>query len=242
MEEYKTIGFLFADLILIAAGTIYGWKFLKKRNFLLGLECWIVAISATNLLFSALLASIPSYEGISSFLYGNALYLDAFSRASGFPLIAIAGLMAVTHAYQPSKFADILWFAGSFAAAGILIVVAPEHRHLLGQFGESALVDTIETAKPWFYLVMWSFCSCFLTYFAWRLIQVREHFHAWSIITAMVAAQIIATIYDFFHIPGDDAERTLFYTAALSAWAFLTVALYYAYCALERNQQKYTAK
>jgi hypothetical protein len=123
------------------------------------------------------------------------------------------------------------------AAAGILIAVAPENRHILGQFGESALVNTIETIKPWFYLVLWTLCSCFLTYFAWRLFQVGERLHGWSMLTAMVAAQTIATIYDFFKIPGDDANHTLFYIAALSTWAFLTVALYYGYCALERKQQ-----
>lgn len=235
MEEYKTIFFLVADVLLIAAGTIYGWKFLKKRNSLLGLECLIVAISATNLLFSALLISVPGFESISLTLYGNALFLDAFSRASGFPLIAMAGLMALTHAYHPSRSAEIIWFASSFAAAGILIAVAPENRHILGTFADSTLVHAIEAIKPWFYLVMWSLCSCFLAYFAWRLFQVGERLHGWSILAAMVAAQTIATIYDFFKIPGDDADHTLFYIAALSTWAFLTVALYYAYCALERN-------
>lgn len=236
MEEYKIICFLVADILLIAAGTIYGWKFLKKRNYLLGLECWIVAISATNLLFSALLFSVPGFEGISLSLYGNAMYLDAFSRAVGIPLIGMAGLMAVTHAYHPSKLADILWFAGGFAAAGILIAVAPENRHILGQFGESALVNALETIKPWFYLVMWSLFSCFLIYFAWRLFKAGERLHGWSMLVAMVAGQTIATIYDFFKIPGDDADHTLFFIAALSTWAFLTMAMYYAYCALERSQ------
>lgn len=237
MEEYKSFCFLLADFLLIVAGTLYGWKFVRKRNYLLGLECWIVAISATNLLFSALLANVSGFEGMSSALYDNAIYLDAFSRASGFPLIAVAGLMAVTHAYHPSKSAEILWFAGSFAAAGVLIVVTPEHRAILGPLGDSALVHGIEAVKPWFYLVMWSLCSCFLTYFAWRLFQVGERLHGWSLIAAMLAAQAIATIYDFFQIPGDDPDHTLFYIAALSSWAFLTVALYYAYCALERRQR-----
>jgi hypothetical protein len=111
MEEFLTLCFLAADLLLMVTGYIYGWKFLKKRNYLLGFECWIVAVSATNLLFSALLFSVPDFEGISQTLYGNALYLDAFSRAAGIPLIGVAGLMAVTHAYHPSKSADMLWFA-----------------------------------------------------------------------------------------------------------------------------------
>lgn len=41
----------------------------------------------------------------------------------------------------------------------------------------------------------------------------------------------ISTIYDFFHIPDDDEQHTIFYIAALSTWALIVVVLYYAYCA-----------
>lgn len=235
MEEYLTICFLAADLLLMATGYVYGWKFLKKKNYLIGLECLIVAISATNLLFSALLADAPGYEATSLMLYQNALFLDAFSRVSGVPLITTAGIMALTHAYHPSRTADILWFTISFAAAGVMIAVAPENRHVLGQFGESALVEAINTIKPWLYIVLWTLCSCFLCYFAWRLFKVGERLHGWSVLVAMVAGQTIATIYDFFKIPGDDANHTLFYVFALTSWAFLMTVLYYAYCALERS-------
>lgn len=238
MDEIKSIGFLVADLVLILAGTVYGWKLLKKGNSLLGLECWIVAISATNLLFSALLFDFPKYRSTSLTLYSNAIYLDAFSRSVGFPLIGIAGLLAVTHFYKPSTAKEILWFAAGFAVAAVLIIVTPENRTLLGQYGENELVIAIEECKPWFYLSMWTFCSCFLTYFAWRLFRAGENLHGWSITIAILSSQSIAIIYDFFSIPGDDAEHTLFYTAAMLTWAYLIGSLYHAYTAIERNGQK----
>lgn len=237
MEEFKSIGFLVADFLMVAAGAIYGWKFLKKKNYLLGLEWWIVAISGTNFFFWAL-AHDAGLEGLSAGLYSVAYYFDAFSRAFGFPVIAVAGLMAVTHFYRPSKLTDMLWFAGSFMAAAVLMVVATEYRGVLGSFGESTLVQTIEAAKPWFYLLMWTAYSGFLAYFAWRLFRVGERLHGWSMVVVMVSGQTVATIYDFFEIPGDDAEHTLFYILALSAWAFSLFAIYHAYSALERAQRR----
>lgn len=237
MEELKGIVFLVADLLLIASGTVYGWKFLKKRNYLLGFEWWIVAFSATNMLLWALTAD-AGIEGLPQVLYGIAMYLDAFSRAFGFPLIAVVGLMAITHHYRPSKIMDVLWFAGGFAGAALLVVVAPEYRNVLGSFSDSSLVLTIEAAKPWFYLVMWSGFSCFVIYIVRRLFQVGERLLGWSSIVAVAASQTIASIYDFFEIPGDDADRTLFYIAALSTWAFSLMILYHAYSAIERAQQR----
>lgn len=224
--ELKLIAFLFADFAMVLSGAVYGWKFLKKDNVLLGLEWWVVAISGTNFFFYALTES--------QVLYGGAYFLDAFSRAFGLPVIGIAGLMAVTHAYRPSKLTDILWFAGGFAIAAVLMLVAPEYRAVLGQYGDAALVHAITAAKPWLYLLMWTAFSCFLAYFAWRLFRAGERLQGWSIILALVAGQAIAIIYDFFKIPGDDADHTLFYIAALSTWGFLMFALYHAYCALER--------
>jgi hypothetical protein len=57
----------------------------------------------------------------------------------------------------------------------------------------------------------------------------------------MVAAQAIASIYDFYRIPGDD-DHVIFYTFALLTWSFLGFAMYYGYCTLERFQkQRYSS-
>jgi hypothetical protein len=210
--DLKTAVFLLADALMVAAGVVYGWKFVKKRNYLLGIEWWVVATSGTNFFFYALTKS--------QFLYDISYFFDAFSRAFGFPLIAVAGLMVVTHRYRPSALTDVVWFVGCIAATFALISI-----------------DAVVPAKPWFYLVMWTVYSAYLAYFIWRLLRVGERRHALGMTVVLVSSQLIATIYDFFHIPGDDPEHTLFYIAALSTWAYALFETYYAYCALERAEK-----
>jgi hypothetical protein len=201
-----------ADVLMVAAGATYGWKFLKKGNYLLGLEWLIVALSGTNFFFYALSGS--------EFLYSISFFFDAFSRASGFTVIAIAGLMAVTHKYKPSALADVAFFAISAVIAVVLVAA-----------------DFVAPAKPVFYLLMWTVFSIYLAYFAWRLMAAGEKTHAWGVILALVTCQAIASIYDFYHIPGDDDQHTLFYIAALLSWAYAMFELYHAYGALERAEE-----
>jgi hypothetical protein len=210
--DAKTIVFLLADVLMVAAGIVYGWKFVRKRNYLLGIEWWVVATSGTNFFFYALTNS--------QFLYDISYFFDAFSRAFGLPLIGVAGLMAVTHRYRPSGLTDVLWFVGCIAGTVVLVSV-----------------DAVAPAKPWFYLVMWTLYSFYLAYFAWRLLQAGARAHALGMTVVLVTSQVIATVYDFFHIPGDDAQHTLFYIAALSTWAYSLFETYHAYCALERAER-----
>lgn len=209
--DLKLCLFLLADAAMVASAFVYGWKFHRRRNYLLWLEWWIVGISGTNF-FVYGLSGLP-------FLWSISYFLDAFSRAFGFPLIALAGQMALTHRYKPSVVADIALFAVS--AAGAVVLVA---------------VDAVAPFKPGFYLLMWSAYSLYNLYFAWRLLRAGERAQALGLLAVTAAAQAIATIYDFFHIPGDDEQHTLFYIAALSTWAYSLMQTYYAYCALERAE------
>ncbi|NHQ91933.1 hypothetical protein [Janthinobacterium lividum] len=210
--EFKYYIYCLADTVLIATSLNYGVKFLKKRNFLLGGEWLVVAFSATNLLINAL-TEVPEFLNIS-------LFCDAFSRAFGIPVIAIAGLMAVTHRFKPSTFVDVTLFA-----AGLVVTV----------FVWEA--DFLIEAKPYFYLVMWTLFSVYLLGFAFRLARAGEKLQAASVVLAMLFAQTIASIYDFYHIPGDD-DHVIFYSFALLAWSFLGFSLHHAYCALERLQSR----
>src|SRR5690349_18826078 len=128
--DLKTIVFLLADVVMVLAGAVYGWKLLKKKNYLLGIEWFVVAVSGTNFFFYSLSGS--------PVLYNISYFFDAFSRAFGFPVIAIAGLMAVSHHYRPSTLADIAFFAASSVGAAILVSA-----------------DAYPSAKAWFYVVMW---------------------------------------------------------------------------------------
>lgn len=210
--ELKIYLYILADIILIATSLIYGVKFLRKGNYLLGGEWLVVTFSATNLLLNAL-TDAQLYYSIS-------LFCDAFSRSFGIPVIGIAGLMAVTHGYKPSKLVDLLFFV---AATVVTVIVWT--------------ADFMVEPKPYFYLVMWSVFSIYLAYFAKRLLDVGEKFHAAAVLLALLFTQAIASIYDFYPISGDEGH-VVFYIFALLAWSYQGVALYYAYCALERAQEK----
>lgn len=210
--ELKFYLYCLADLALIATSVFYGVKLLRKRNYLLGIEWLVVTFSATNLMINALTGE--------NVFYSISLFCDAFSRAFGVPVIAVAGMMAVTHRYKPSLVVDVVYVVG--ALAGTVIVWA---------------ADFMVEPKPYFYLVMWSLFSVYLAYVVKRLLSIGETLNAVSVILALVSAQIIASTYDFYRIPGDD-DHMIFYIFALLTWSYQSVSLYYAYCALERAQEK----
>lgn len=211
--DFKFYGLCFANILLIATSCIYGVKFLKKGNYLLGYEWLIVTISASNALFYFL--------ADAQFAYRVSYFLDAFSRSFGIPVISIAGLMVITHRYKPSIFTDVALFA-----FGIVVTVVV------------ATADFMMQPKPYFYLVMWTVFSIYLAYFIKRLLNAGENFQAASLTMALISSQAIASIYDFYKLPGDD-DHTLFYAFALATWAYLCVGMYYAYCALERAEENY---
>ncbi|MFX1674762.1 hypothetical protein PWR63_21305 [Paraburkholderia sp. A2WS-5] len=210
--ELKFHLFCLADLALIATSLVYGVKFLKKRNCLLGLEWVITTFSATNLMINAL-------TGRHVF-YSISLFCDAFSRGFGVPVITVVGMMAVTHRYKPSIFADVVYMVG--ALAGTVVV-----------WTAGFMVEP----KPYFYLVTWSLFSVYLVYVVERLLSVGEKRNAVGVILALISTQVIASTYDFYHIPGDD-DHMIFYIFALLSWSYMSVSLYYSYCALERAREE----
>ena len=210
--EIKYYFYIAATVVLIATSFFYGLKFIRKRNFLLAGELFVVTFSATNLLINAL-TEAPLFLQVS-------LFCDAFSRCFGIPIIGIAGLMTASNRFRPSTFVDLVLF--SLGAVVTVIVWT---------------ADFLTGVKPYFYLVLWSAFSIYLVYFAIRLIRVNERLQALIVLAAMVAAQMIASIYDFYRIPGDD-DHVIFYTFALLTWSFLGFAMYCGYCALERFQKQ----
>ncbi|WP_454740012.1 hypothetical protein [Cupriavidus necator] len=200
----------FAIFVLVATSLIYGLKFLRKGNYLLGIEWLVVTFSGTNFLLYALGGSQASYR--------ISFFCDAFSRGFGIPVIAVAGLMAVTHRYKPSILVDVVFFA--LAIAGTVVLMA---------------ADFMIQPKPYFYVVMWSAFSVYLAYFAKRLLSAGEGLHAFGVLMVLLTSQAIASIYDFYKIPGDD-EHIVFYILAAFTWSFVCVELYHAYGALERAE------
>ncbi|MBV4458530.1 hypothetical protein KVG96_11255 [Pseudomonas sp. COR58] len=210
--DLRNIAICIAAFLLVLSGVVHGIKFLRKRNVLLGLECLVVAFSATNALLYFLMGWEVSY--VISF------FCDAFSRGFGIPVIAVIGMMAVTHGYKPQLTKDILLFAAALAATFGLV-----------------LSSAIAKPLPYFYLVTWSAYSLYLVWVVCRLVSVGEHRAAIGLALAMLSGQAIASIYDFYKIPGDETNVVLnFYTLAMVTWAFCLMQMHVAYCALERSK------
>lgn len=205
---------LLSCLLLVLCGAVYGVKFLRKRNYLLGFEWLIVAFSGSNLLSWMLVQT--NFPAVGKINYSISFFLDAFSRGFGIPIVAVLGLMAVTHNYKPSALKDVLIFSLAFAATFILV-----------------LVHYVAAVLPYYYVVMWAVYSLYLVYFAWCLLKVGEVMHALGVTLAMVAGLFVACIYDFYRIPGDDT-LAIFLTIALTSWSYMMVQVYYSYGALER--------
>lgn len=210
--------FAVADLWMIAVGLIYGVKFIRNhQNYLIGLEWIIMGVSGTNFLVYGMVKA-----GHDSPMFHIAYFLDAFSRSIGFTVILVLGLLAVTHRYTPSIAVEV----GAFAVGAVLGV-------MLSEFAEE-----IGTPGKVFFLVAALATSLFLCYFAWRLWAVGERIHAVSMGVATALNMVIASIYDFWPIPGDDANHTIFYTLALFTWGLAMLVIYKAYAAFDAHNRR----
>jgi hypothetical protein len=224
--DIKGALFALADLFMMYAGFTYGWKFIRNyQNYLLGLEWIIVATSGTNFLIYGLLGL-----STSSTSFHIAIFFDAFSRSVGITLILVLGLLAVTHGYKPSRAVDI----GVFSLAGVvglgltvyaLRTMSPSTHH-------------VGLAGAVFLVVVNVLTTTFLLYFAARLWNIGEGSHAVRVALVTVMGAVIAATYDFYQIPGDDENRTIFYVAALTTWGLQMVVYYYAYRALHDHNER----
>lgn len=214
--------FAVADIWMIAVGFTYGIKFIRTyKNYLLGIEWMIVATSGSNFLVYGLIKA-----GHGSPMYAFAYFLDAFSRSVGITLILVLGLMKVTHRYKPSAAVDV----GAFALAAVVGFV-------LSQFAEE-----IGVPGKIFYIVVNVLTTIFLIYFVTRLWGIGERGHAVWVAVASACGFVIASTYDFVHIPGDDAEHTIFYIFALSTWGLQMFAYFRAYRAFDAHNKRVDAQ
>ena len=202
---------MLASIMLSLVMFFYGYRFLKKRNYLLGYEWLIIGFSGANFAFYWISLSQTSYSLM--------IYLDAFSRLFGIPVIGALGMMAVSHHYKPSVSVDAWVFVGSLIGTAILLYS--------GFF---------ETSLPYIYLVMWYGFAAYLCYFAARLFSNGATGVAIHLSLAIVVSTILHTAYDFYTIPGDETNLFLnFWFIALVVWSYLFAVIYYAYDALEQT-------
>lgn len=206
----RTLSICIAALVLAASGLVYGIKFCKLGNYLIGIEWFLLATSSANFLVYELNHSPVNYFGV--------LFLDTFSRAFGLPVVTVAGLMVLTHRYRPSVRADVLFFIVPCVATLALIT------------------DYMASDLKYILLFMWSIFTAYLFYFSWVLHRYSLTGHAIAMVFTAIANQTIAWMYDFYKIPGDETNIFFnFYTIALYVWSYLTIQTYYSYCALKRT-------
>ncbi|WP_027499717.1 hypothetical protein [Rhodococcus sp. UNC363MFTsu5.1] len=218
----KELLFAVADVWMIAVGFTCGIKFIRNhKNYLLGIEWIVVATSGSNFLIYGLVKA-----GHDSPMYAAASFLDAFSRSIGITLILVLGLMRVTHRYKPSLAVDI----GVFALAAVV------------GFALVGYAETIGTPAKIFFIVVNVLTTIFLLYFVKRLWGIDERGHAVWTSLATACGFVIASIYDFVHIPGDDSEHTIFYILALSTWGLQMFVYYRAYRAFDTYNKRVDAE
>ncbi|WP_063066205.1 hypothetical protein [Nocardia violaceofusca] len=217
----RDIFFAAADIWMIAIGLICGAKFIRgQHNYLIGLEWIIMATSGTNFLIYGITGA-----GTDSPMHHIAFFLDAFSRSIGFTLILVLGLLAVTHRYKPTIRVEV----GAFALAAIVGFVLSEFAEQVGTPGKV------------FFLITALATSGFLCYFGWRLWEIGERAHAAWVAVTVALNVVVASIYDFWRIPGDDANHTLFYTLALFAWGLVMLVIYRSYAAFAVHNERVDA-
>ncbi|MFJ9390929.1 hypothetical protein ACIRON_19030 [Nocardioides sp. NPDC101246] len=217
----KELLFLVADLWLMATCWIFGFKMLRNYgNHLLTLEYLVVAVSSTNFLAWSLLGGDEN-----SPMYHLAYALDAFSRSFGFTLILVIGLLTVTHGYKPPLWVEV--GATGLAIAGAVV---------LGRMHSDVLeYDAQHLGLAIFYVATNLLTTAFLAYFTMRVWKTGATGIAVLTGLATAAGTYVALTYDFFPYPFDDANRTIFYTVALTVWGCQGAAYYFAYRAMHRH-------
>ncbi|MGN5238744.1 hypothetical protein [Rhodococcus sp. SJ-3] len=220
MDMIHMILILIANVAMLVTGYVYGVRFLRRHhNFLLGFEWLVIALSGTNVLFLA-------GTGVShdSFSYHLMVFFDAFSRSFGMTLIFILGMLTITHHYRPN------WIVEAVAITLATVV------------GLNRALDVRPVSTGWtvFYTIANLAVAVFMLYVAIRLWRIGARNHAAWVSFATLLGAIIAVSYDIVRIPGDDADRTLFYSIAMAVWALMLVTYYYGYRVLEQHNQRIT--
>lgn len=210
--EPRDLFALLSCILLVISGLFYGAAFIRRKNYLLGLEFLIVGISASN--FTTFIATGWQAN------YNIAIFLDAFSRGWG-----------ASYRYARAN--------GSYPR--LQTVARQGHPHFcswLCRYRRLFPVWNHRGIPPLFlciHVVSLYLVSC---YFTLQLACAGEALHTLATIAGGLAGLVVALRYDFFPIPGDDTKM-VFMTMAFLAWSYSMVQLYYAYGALERSNKVY---
>ncbi|PWN02949.1 transporter [Nocardioides silvaticus] len=229
-DDIYALAFLIGDVVMIAGGYWAGWKFIKQyRNYLLGIEWFIIATSGVNFLIWALRFPEDKEAGEASVQYDVAFFLDAFSRSVGITLLLVVGFLAVTHRHKSSKAVDVAIFAVGIGAG--LYLGQPKFQDHVDDSGHHILYAGPATI----YLVVNLLTLVFLVYLTKRLWDIGATKVAIATLLVSLAGTGIALTYDFFPFPASVdplQDRALFYALALTVWGLQLFTYLFAYRAL----------
>lgn len=229
-DDIYALAFLIGDVIMIAGGYWAGWKFIKQyRNYLLGIEWFIIATSGVNFLIWALRFSEDKEAGAESPQYAVAFFLDAFSRSIGITLLLVVGFLAVTHRHKSNVVTDVAVLAVGLGF-GLYLGQAKFQDHM-----DDAGHHILYPGPATIYLVGNLVTLVFLAYLVKRLWSIGATRIAIATALVSLAATRIALSYDFFPFPAsvDPLEdRPLFYALALTTWGLQLFVYLFAYRAL----------
>jgi hypothetical protein len=235
-DDLYALAFLIGDVVMIAGGYWAGWKFIKQyRNYLLGIEWFIIATSGVNFLIWALRFPEDKEAGEASLQYSVAFFLDAFSRSVGITLLLVVGFLAVTHRYKSSIAVDVAIFALGIGAA--LYLGQEKFQDHVDDSGHHIL----HTGPAAIYLVVNLLTLVFLLYLTKRLWDIGATRVAVATLLVSLAGTFIALTYDFFPFPAsvDPLEdRALFYALALTVWGLQLFTYYFSYRALHEHNER----
>lgn len=208
--DSQAFGLSLATVLLFATSSISGFLLLGKRNYLLGALWLLLSLSGFSFLLFGLYGVPVAYE-ISRFC-------DEISKSLGIPIVATAGLMAVTHHYKPSKVLSIVFLFAVLAAVLLL-----------------ELADSVFHVKQAVSVGMWVAFSIYLWYFARRLVHIGQLGHAAGVVVVLVSVQAVIVAGNVQQLAGGD-EPFRYYLSEIIAAAFLCLELFFAYCAMERSE------
>jgi hypothetical protein len=200
---------------LMFVGLIYGLRFLKLKNYLLGFEWIILGLSSMcGIIFLA--SGSVHIEQIWTFF-------DVFSRLFGITIIGSIGLLKVTHTIVPSHRFDAGIFALGFAASAAFIA-------------NPALEQQI--GLPIAELVMAAIFLTIIFIVAWQCFKRRLYLSALAMLATLILFSYVSLMGDFHELGPDGIPIHLvnFSTAHL-VWAFGFAAIYHSYAALARAKR-----
>lgn len=235
-DDIYALAFLVGDVIMIAGGYWAGWKFIKQyRNYLLGIEWFIVATSGVNFLIWALRFPEDKQAGEASLQYSFAFFLDAFSRSVGITLLLVVGFLAVTHRYKSTILVDVAILALA-VGAGLYLGQEKFQDHV-----DDAGHHILYPGPATIYLVVNLLTLVFLLYVTKRLWDIGATKVAVATLLVSLAGTGIALGYDFFPFPASVdplQDRALFYALALTVWGLQLFIYLFAYRALHEHNER----